>query len=406
MKRCIFLFCMCILFLTGCVANTANSSVPSASSDRTKNFKLTEKEYSYESDGKKIYARALIPESNEKLPLVIVSHGFGGNHEQEETLQKELAKGGVAVFSFDFAGGSGFAPGRSEGSNKDMSVLTEVTNLKDSIAFAKKLNFVDTANIYLLGASQGGVVSTLAAEEVKEEIAGLYLLYPAFSLFDDARARFNTKEDITETTNLMGITVGKRYFTDVYDTDIYSVMPHIAVKMHIFHGTSDELVPLSSAQKAAKSFVNATLTELEGSKHGFSSNVQKQVAATILNEIVKKKSAVEISMQIDNTPIDVAWESNETVKALKEEVKRGEITIQLSKYSDFEQVGELGKKYPSSDTRMTATTGDIMLYAGDKMVVFYGDHTWEYTRIGKIANLSNEEIKRLLSNKSVVLKLK
>ncbi|EMB22103.1 MULTISPECIES: cyclophilin-like fold protein [Treponema] len=111
-------------------------------------------------------------------------------------------------------------------------------------------------------------------------------------------------------------------------------------------------------------------------------------------------------MQIDGTVLDVEWENNNTVKELKEELKQGEVTIRLSKYSDFEQVGELGKTYSSSDKRITAEAGDIMLYSGNKIVVFYGANTWEYTRIGKIKNLSKEEIKRLLSNSDVVLKIK
>ncbi|QTQ11178.1 hypothetical protein HRI96_02590 [Treponema parvum] len=111
-------------------------------------------------------------------------------------------------------------------------------------------------------------------------------------------------------------------------------------------------------------------------------------------------------MQIDGTVLDVEWENNNTVKELKEELKQGEVTIRLSKYSDFEQVGELGKTYSSSDKRIAAEAGDIMLYSGNKIVVFYGANTWEYTRIGKIKNLSKEEIKRLLSNSDVVLKIK
>lgn len=78
----------------------------------------------------------------------------------------------------------------------------------------------------------------------------------------------------------------------------------------------------------------------------------------------------------------------------------------MSKYSDFEQVGELGKTYSSSDKRLTAEAGDIMLYSENKIFVFYGENTWEYTQIGRIKNLGEDEIKRLLSNENVELKLK
>lgn len=198
-----------------------------------KTLKLQRKNIPLKAMVKKIYARVLIPKSKEKMPLVILSHGFGGNHEQEQILQEEIAKGEAAVFSFDFASGSGYSTGRSEGSNKDMSVLTEAKNLKDAFEFASKLDFIDKDKIYLIRASQGGVVSTLVAEELKDEIAGLYLLYLAFSLCDDARVRFSVKDDITETINLMGITVGRKYFTD-----IYTIMKNIKVNTHIFHGTS------------------------------------------------------------------------------------------------------------------------------------------------------------------------
>lgn len=118
-----------------------------------------------------------------------------------------------------------------------------------------------------------------------------------------------------------------------------------------------------------------------------------------------KKNPTEISMQIDNISVDVEWENNQTVKELKEVLAQRELTVRLSKYGDFEQVGELGKHYSSSDKRMTTEAGDIMLYSGNKIVVFYGQNTWEYTRIGKIRNLGENEIRRLLSAENVELKL-
>lgn len=66
----------------------------------------TEKEYTFVSNGKKIYARAYIPDVQGPVPLVIYSHGLGASVEHDEEVQKTLAKSGVAVFSFEFAGGS------------------------------------------------------------------------------------------------------------------------------------------------------------------------------------------------------------------------------------------------------------------------------------------------------------
>ena len=91
----------------------------------------TVKEYTFDSNGKKIYARAYIPDVQGSVPLVVYSHGLGASVEHDEEVQKTLAKSGVAVFSFEFAGGSSSSSPKSEGATTEMSVLTELQNLRD-----------------------------------------------------------------------------------------------------------------------------------------------------------------------------------------------------------------------------------------------------------------------------------
>lgn len=271
--------------------NNANSTISQKSSQSSQmsqgEFTVKEQELSFESNGNTIYGRVLLPETNQAVPTVILSHGFGGNHEQEETLQEYLAQSGIAVYSFDFAGGTGYSPGRSEGEMVDMSVLTEEQNLKDALSLIQGQDFADKNRIYLMGASQGGVVTTLAAEELGDQIAGVYLLYPAFSLFDDARSRFSSESDIPETFNLMGLTVGRRYFTDVYNMDIYDHMTYSG-PVEIYHGDADNLVPITSSEQAVQTFPHANLTTVEAGSHGFSTGDQEliapRIAASILGE--------------------------------------------------------------------------------------------------------------------------
>lgn len=217
----------------------------------------------------------------------LLSHGYGGNHEQEEKIQEYLAKSGIAVYSFDFSGGTGFAPGRSEGDMINMSVLTEEQNLKDAFSLIQTQDFADKKQIYLLGASQGGVVTTLVAEKMGDQIAGVYLLYPAFSLFDDARNRFSSEDAIPKTFNLMGLTVGSRYFTDVYNTDIYNHMTYNG-KVEIYHGDADDLVNISYSERAEKTFPNAKLTVVADGSHGFSNEDQVLIAPKIASSILGK----------------------------------------------------------------------------------------------------------------------
>lgn len=247
-------------------------------------YTVTIEQLGFDSAGNRIYGEVKRPDVQGPAPVVIVSHGFGGNHTQSPHMQELLAQHGVVVYSFDFAGGSGYQPGRSEGSMTDMSVMTEVQNLRDALTLVRGLDYIDPGRIYLVGASQGGVITTLVAEDNPAGVPGIALIYPAFSLFDDAHERFPTRADITDTANLMGLTVGRRYFEDVYDVTIDDHMTFTG-QVLIFHGTEDDIVPISYSRRASTTFPNATLTTLDGQGHGFTEAAQKTVAEGILRMI-------------------------------------------------------------------------------------------------------------------------
>ena len=111
----------------------------------------------------------------------------------------------------------------------------------------------------------------------------------------------------------------------------------------------------------------------------------------------------EINMKliIDNKEIEVSWLNNASVKALNE-IKP--IEINMNRYSNFEQVGSIGRSIISNDTNITTNPGDIVLYNSSNIVVFYGSNNWDYTKLGHI-NLSNEELKELLDKSSIILKI-
>lgn len=244
----------------------------------------TVKEYDFDSNGKDIYARAFVPDVEGRVPLVIFSHGLGANVEHEEEVQKTLAKAGIAVFSFEFAGGSSSSVPMSEGLTTEMSVLTEVQNLKDAIRIASGMEYVNPQKIYLMGSSQGGLVTALTAEEVTN-IAGLFLFYPAFSLPDDIRSSFPKLDEVPETFNLLGTKIGKKYITDIYDMDPYANLEKLTMPVHIYHGKDDNIVPLTASQKAMKRLGNARLTTLEDTGHALTPEQQAQIGFEIADEI-------------------------------------------------------------------------------------------------------------------------
>src|SRR3712207_3953675 len=93
----------------------------------------------------------------------------------------------------------------------------------------------------------------------------------------------------------------------------------------------------------------------------------------------KNKQSKDIIIQIEDKFIDIDWENNNATNEIKEELMKGKLTINLSRYGGFEQVGNLGKNYSTNDKKITAEAGDIMLYSGNNIVIFYGKNTWSYT---------------------------
>ncbi|MBR0467264.1 MAG: hypothetical protein IJJ40_07250 [Clostridia bacterium] len=113
----------------------------------------------------------------------------------------------------------------------------------------------------------------------------------------------------------------------------------------------------------------------------------------------------KLHLFINGEEYDVAWEDNASVGALISLAEKNEITVKGNLYGNFEQVGAIGQNLPSSDRRLTTNSGDIMLYSGDKIVVFYGSNTWEYTPLGKIRSKTEAELTALLSADSVTIKI-
>jgi len=126
-----------------------------------------------------------------------------------------------------------------------------------------------------------------------------------------------------------------------------------------------------------------------------------QTENSTITEDEFKAGEKEMVFKINDEIISVAWENNESVKELMEIVSSEPLTIQMSMYGGFEQVGALGKSLPRDDVQMTTDAGDIVLYSGNQMVIFYGANTWAYTRLGKVRNKTASELAELLSNGDV-----
>ena len=123
-------------------------------------------------------------------------------------------------------------------------------------------------------------------------------------------------------------------------------------------------------------------------------------------EIEEEKRKVEtIKIRVNGSELIIKLENNSSVNALVEKLKSGNITINAHEYGEFEKVGNLGFSLPTNDTQIKTTSGDLMLYQGNQITLFYGSNSWNYTRLGKIVGTSEKELKNILEKGYVILVL-
>ena len=242
-------------------------------------------------DGLTIRGHAYVPNINGPMPALIMSHGFMDNHQGGPADFVETGvDAGYAVFAFDFCGGC--VHGSSDGKTTDMSVLTEVEDLKAVIAKVRSLPYIDPSSITLMGQSQGGFVSAITAAQ-DPSIEQIILMYPAFCIPDHARrgsmmfAKFDP-HDVPEIVQCGPMKLGRMYVTDVIMKDPYEMVDSYTGRVLLIHGTEDRIVDVSYAKEAAKAYERTqpkrlTTVYIEGADHGF-----KGKDAKFVQELMKQ----------------------------------------------------------------------------------------------------------------------
>lgn len=162
-----------------------------------------------------------------------------------------------------------------------------------------------------------------------------------------------------------------------------------------------EETTVTSAFTEASENTTTEATEVATSEESTEATTTAESAVTVAtSETPKEKTMV---LKIGDTKVPVTWEDNESVSDLQALAQDG-LTIEMSMYGGFEQVGPIGKSISKDDAQTTTSSGDIVLYSGDQIVIFYGSNSWSYTRLGKI-DLSEDEMTELLSHGDVTITL-
>ena len=106
--------------------------------------------------------------------------------------------------------------------------------------------------------------------------------------------------------------------------------------------------------------------------------------------------SMKINITIDGKTMPVRLADNEAAKALAAALREAPITYEADDYGGFEKVGALGRSLPTSNSQLTTEAGDVILYNGNQVVLFYGSNSWSYTRLGRIDYASLDELRAFL----------
>ena len=233
----------------------------------------------------KLYKKVSI---GKKAPAVILSHSSSLTHAAMADYARAIANKGMVAYCFDFCGGS--SESKSDGNTDSMTVFTEVDDLKAVLSAVRQMDIVDNDSIFLLGSSQGGLVSALVAEECAKEVCGLILFYPAFNIPDMVKQfgdlfnqwgsgswgnlgdweNMRSWGDLGDMNGMLGMmSMSELYISTIKDFDVWSNIGTFLHPVTILHGTSDIIVPISYSEKAVGLYPQATLHKINGANHGF-----------------------------------------------------------------------------------------------------------------------------------------
>ena len=112
-----------------------------------------------------------------------------------------------------------------------------------------------------------------------------------------------------------------------------------------------------------------------------------------------------LNMEVNHTDIQVELVPSSSSEALEELLKGGPLTIPMKDYAHMEKFGDVGTRLPRNDQRITTKAGDVILSEGNLLVIYYAPNTWNFTRLGRVINMTEKELKKVLGKGNITATL-
>lgn len=165
-------------------------------------------------------------------------------------------------------------------------------------------------------------------------------------------------------------------------------------------GCSQEEAP-SPAASVPVSSAGESQGERDPSRPESNPEEEAEVSQVPLISTEEQEENNMISLQIGDRILTAELADNSSARAFTELLREGPVTVQMSDYGNFEKVGPLPASLPENNEQITTEPGDIILYQGNSITVYYAENTWNFTRLGRVQDVTGEELRTILGEGDV-----
>lgn len=197
----------------------------------------------------------------------------------------------------------------------------------------------------------------------------------------------------------------KKFKATVKNKESGKAMNGVKVLMKVFTGSKYKKYSLKTNKNGV---VSINTKNLKKGTHKVAVTVKatsKVKKASAKSSIKTVDNAKHIKLKVNGRTLDVELANNKATKELLNRLEKGDIKIKAREYGGFEKVGGLGFSLPASDKYISTSAGDMVLYEGNQISLFYESNSWDYTRIGKVQKVTSSELKSILGSGDVTLTL-
>lgn len=113
------------------------------------------------------------------------------------------------------------------------------------------------------------------------------------------------------------------------------------------------------------------------------------------------EAPVKLKIHVNDTAFTATFEENSSAKAFAEFLAQGDMTLDMHDYGSFEKVADLPRSFPRNDKQIDTDAGDIILYQGNSITIYYDKNSWNFTRLARIDNVNKKRLQQILGKGNV-----